>query len=115
MSLHAPAFKVGDRSIPERAALRRPDNNSNVVTSLPKRLEQAKLRNLVMKIVRNQHTESSAVATRKPSASAMTQEDLSAFKGNNAAQQDFMLHLRGYEDAETEKEVSKMTTVLLRE
>ena len=45
----------------------------------------------------------------------MTQEDMSAFKNYDAAQQEWMIHLRSSDLDSTEKEVTKMTSMLLTE
>ena len=67
---------------------------------------------MVMKIVKDNNT---AMGQKKTSLSAMTQEDVSAFKGYDLIQQDFMQNLRGYDADKTDKEVNKMTTELLKE
>ena len=84
---NGPAFKIQERSIPDREVSRRHNNNSNVVKALPKRLEQAKLRNMVMKIVKQQQKEGTQSLNRKQSnGTCMTQEDVTAFKNYDAAQ-----------------------------
>jgi len=79
----ATAFQIGEKTIQARATVRKFSSNSNVVTALPKRLEQNKLRNMVMRIVKGNND---AMGTRKNSNSAMTGEDVSAFKHYDAIQ-----------------------------
>ena len=82
-SAEATAFQIGEKTIQARETVRKFSSSSNVVTALPKRLEQNKLRNMVMRIVKDNND---AMGQRKNSNSAMTCEDVSAFKNYDAIQ-----------------------------
>ena len=52
---------------------------------------------------------------KQSNGTCMTQEDVAAFKNYDAAQQEWMIHLRSPTQNTTEKEVTKMTSKLLTE
>ena len=111
-----PAFKIKESSIPDRELSRKHNNYSNVVTALPKRLEHSKLRNHVKKVVQSKQADSKTSLSRKKSfGTCLNSESMSAFKNYDASQQGWMEKLRAQKEDQTDKEVSKLTNMLMKE